>query len=101
MTQRPAGTKRTYFVYLMSSLSRTLYAGVTNNLERRASQHREGGGSGFTARYRVNRLVYFEEFAEIDAAISREKQIKRLLRAKKIALIEATNPDWNDLGSEQ
>ena len=84
----------------MSSVSQTLYTGVTNDLERRVHEHRAGIGDGFSARYRVNRLVYFEEFKYIDAAISREKQIKGLLRAKKIALIETMNPEWNDLSCE-
>ena len=88
---------RTYHVYIMSSASRVLYIGVTNDLLRRVSEHRQMRVPGFTARYRVNQLVYFEAFGDIRAAIAREKQIKGWLRAKKIALIEAFNPRWKDL----
>jgi len=63
---------KTYFVYMMSSLSRTLYTGVTNNLERRVQEHKSGAPGSFAAKYRVNRLVYFEEFGEIIEAIARE-----------------------------
>ncbi len=88
---------RACFVYIMSSLSRTLYTGVTNHLERRAFEHKEGQPGSFTARYHVNRLVYFEEFGDINQAITREKEIKRLTRRRKIKLIESMNPDWRDL----
>src|SRR6266436_1599688 len=67
-----------YYVYIMSSFSRTLYAGVTNDLERRVGEHREGKPGSFTARYNVNRLVYFEQFSEINQAIAREQEIKAL-----------------------
>jgi putative endonuclease len=86
-----------YSVYIMSSLSRTLYIGVTNDLERRACEHREGKPGSFTVRYNVNRLVYFEEFADISGAISREKELKSLTRKRKIKLVESCNPDWPDL----
>ena len=87
----------TYYVYIMSSLSRTLYAGVTNGLERRVLEHKEGKPGSFTARYKVNRLVYFEEFADITQAIAREKGIKKkMTRARKIKLIESINPQWKD-----
>ena len=88
---------KTYFVYVMSSKSRTLYVGVTNNLERRVLQHRRKLLLGFTARYNITRLVYFEAFGEIRAALAREKQIKSWGRMKKIALIESANRDWKDL----
>jgi len=74
-----------------------LYTGITNNLERRVWQHRMKVHEGFTARYNVNRLVYFEVFNDVRVAISREKQIKGWTRAKKIALIESVNRDWMDL----
>jgi putative endonuclease len=77
-----------YYVYIMSSLSRTLYAGVTNDLERRVGEHKEGKPGAFTARYNVNRLVYFEEFSDINQAIAREKEIKSMTRRQKIKLIE-------------
>ena len=88
---------KTYCVYLMSSLSRTLYTGVTNNLERRVEEHRNGAPGSFTARYHVTRLVYFEEFGEITEAIAREKKIKKMTRKSKIKLIESMNRDWKDL----
>jgi putative endonuclease len=84
----------------MSSLSRTLYTGVTNDLERRVGEHKEGQPGSFTARYNVKRLVYFEEFGEIRDAIAREKAIKRMLRAQKIQLVESINPEWKDLSGE-
>jgi len=87
----------TYYVYIMASASRTLYTGVTNNLERRVLQHRDKLQEGFTALYNINRLVYFEVFGDVRAAISREKQIKGWTRRKKIALIESMNRDWKNL----
>ena len=88
---------KTYYVYIMASASRTLYTGVTNNLERRVLQHREKLQEGFTALYNINRLVYFEVFGDVRAAINREKQIKGWTRRKKIALIESVNRDWKNL----
>jgi putative endonuclease len=88
-----------YYVYIMASASRTLYTGVTSNLERRVLQHRRKLLGGFTARYNTNRLVYYEVSSEIIAAITREKQIKSRSREKKIALIESTNRDWKDLST--
>jgi len=82
---------------MVASKSRTLYTGVTGNLERRVLQHRGKLLPGFTARYNVNRLVYCETFGDVVAAIGREKQIKSWGRMKKIALIEPANPDWKDL----
>jgi len=90
---------KNYYVYIMASKSRTLYTGVTNNLERRVLEHRRKLLRGFTARYNINRLVHFEVFGEILAAIAREKQIKSWGRMKKIALIESTNRDWKDLSA--
>ncbi len=92
---------RTYYVYIMSSLSRVLYTGVTNHLERRIFEHKEKRPGSFTARYNVTRLVYYEEFGAIDEAIAREKQIKIMLRARKIELIESMNPGWSDLSEER
>jgi putative endonuclease len=90
-----------FYVYIMSSLSRTLYAGVTNDLERRMAEHKERKRpSSFTARYNVSRLVYFEPLSDINAAIAREKEIKRLTRKRKIKLIESLNPNWKDLSQE-
>jgi putative endonuclease len=86
-----------YYVYIMASRSRVLYTGVTNELQRRVYQHKHHLLSGFTSRYNVTRLVHFEETADVNAAIAREKQIKGWLRKKKVALIEEANPDWKDL----
>ena len=74
-----------------------MYVGVTNDLERRLSEHKTGVNEGFTKRYNVHKLVYFEEFSEIRYAIAREKQIKGLLRIKKNQLVESVNPEWKDL----
>jgi putative endonuclease len=91
---------KTYYVYILASQSKVLYTGVTGNLAGRVSQHQRKQLPGFTAKYNVNRLVYFEEYAQIQAAIAREKQIKGWLRAKKVALIEANNPEWQDLSAD-
>jgi putative endonuclease len=84
-------------VYIMSNRSKTLYIGVTNNLPRRVWEHKQGIGSGFCKHYKLDRLVYFENFRYVGNAIAREKQLKGLLRVKKIALIVAKNPAWRDL----
>ncbi len=89
-----------YFVYIMTNRSKTLYTGVTSNLVRRVRDHKTRIGSQFAAKYRVDRLVYFERFEDIRNAIEREKQIKGLLRIKKIALIVSFNPAWRDLSEE-
>jgi len=86
-----------YFVYIMTNRSGTLYTGVTNNLERRIYEHKHHLVNGFTKKYKIEKLVYYEETNDINAAISREKQIKGWLRKKKIALIESINPGWKDL----
>ena len=89
-----------YFVYIMASWSKVIYVGVTNDLLRRTAEHRTGHSPGFTKRYRIRRLVYFESFGDPTAAIAREKQLKKWRREKKVALIERANPDWNDLSEE-
>ena len=87
-----------YFVYIMTNQHNTvLYTGVTNDLVRRVFQHREKTLPGFTSRYNVDKLVFFEETSDVLAAIAREKQIKGGSRRKKIALIEGLNPGWRDL----
>ena len=88
---------RTFFVYMMTNPSRTLYVGVTNNLERRVYEHKQRLVPGFTSRYNITRLVYAEGYADPRSAIGREKQIKGWRRSKKIARIEGTNPEWRDL----
>ena len=85
-----------YYVYILVNNSGTLYTGVTNNLERRIHEHRNEP-RGFTRKYRVNRLLYYEVADEIRSAIAREKEIKGWRRAKKLRLIESLNPAWADL----
>jgi putative endonuclease len=85
-----------YYVYILSNKSRTLYVGVTNELERRLEEHR-AGLSAFTAKYHIHTLVYYESFNDVTDAIAWEKKIKGWLRAKKVALIEQRNPAWADL----
>lgn len=87
----------TYFAYIVSSLSGTLYVGVTNDLVRRIYEHKNKLINGFTAKYDVELLVYYEETSSVETAITREKQLKGWNRKKKIALIESANPDWSDL----
>ena len=90
---------RQFFVYMLASRSHRLYVGVTNDLTRRMYEHRTGM-CGFTRRYRITRLVYFETTNNPMAAIAREKELKGLLRARKIALIEKDNPKWQDLAED-
>jgi len=90
---------RTFYVYIMSSKSGVLYIGVTNNLERRVNEHREGLTPGFTKRYRLRHLVYFEEYDSPSEAITREKQIKGWTRARKLDLIHSTNLPMEDLSA--
>jgi len=91
---------KSYYVYILTSDSGTLYTGVTNDLERRVYEHKNKLVEGFTKKYNVNRLVYFEETGDIDSAISREKQIKSWRRNKKITLVESMNPTWIDLSED-
>lgn len=88
--------RRRYWVYVLASHARTLYVGVTGDIDRRILEHRQGW-STFTTRYRVYRLVYFEVFQYVWEAIAREKRLKSWRREKKVALIERYNPEWNDL----
>ena len=81
----------------MASRSLNLYTGITNSIYRRALQHKREEIDGFTKRYNINRLVYYEVFHQIGNAIAREKQIKSWTRAKRIALIKAKNPTWQDM----
>ena len=89
-----------YYVYIVASRSRTLYAGITNNLERRVYEHKNKLVPGFTAQYNIDRLVYFEQTIDVTSAIAREKEIKAWRREKKVALIERVNPVWRDLSEE-
>lgn len=89
-----------HFVYIVCSRSRTLYIGTTNSIYRRALEHKRGEIEGFASKYGCDRLVYYESFDDVYKAIGREKQLKGWARAKKIALIEAKNPRWEDLARE-
>jgi putative endonuclease len=91
---------KTYYVYIMASESGRLYIGVTNNLERRVAEHKAGVNEGFTKKYHVKKLVYYDASTDIRAAIAYEKQIKGWLRKKKKDLIESVNPHWRDLSLE-
>ena len=86
-----------YYVCILTNKSKTLYTGVTNDLERRIYEHQNKLVPGFTIQYNISRLVFFEATPNVRAAIAREKQIKGWTRRKKIALIESTNPRWRDL----
>jgi putative endonuclease len=88
---------RQYYVYIMASRLGALYTGVTSDLERRVFEHKHKLIPGFTAKYNIALLVYFEIASDAHAAIGREKQIKGWRRARKVALIESTNPSWEDL----
>ncbi len=90
-----------YYVYIATNASRTLYVGVTNDLSRRAAEHQAKTYEGFTARYNIGQIVYFEETADILEAIAREKQIKGWSRRKKVALVESLNPGWLDFGAAE
>jgi putative endonuclease len=92
--------EKLYYVYILASRSRVLYTGVTNDLMRRTFEHRQGLVPGFTSRYRIHRLVYFESFRDVRDAIAREKEIKSWVREKRAVLIAAKNPTWEDFGAD-
>jgi putative endonuclease len=91
---------RTYYVYIMASRSLVLYVGVTSDLARRVTEHRSHEIPGFTSRYNVDRLVYFETFTDVTAAIAREKELKRMSREQKFELIRGMNWDLRDLAGK-
>ena len=91
---------RTFFVYIMANEARTVYVGVTNDLERRVWEHRNGSKPGFTKRHGLKKLVYVEDFESPIDAIQREKQLKSWRRSKKVELIHEQNPHWNDLARD-
>ena len=92
---------RQYYVYIMTNQSNTvLYTGVTGNLHRRAYEHRQKLVGGFTSKYRITKLVYYEVFENVEAAISREKQVKAGSRQKKVDLVNTLNSGWRDLYDE-
>ncbi len=87
-----------YWLYIMTNKNNTtLYTGVTNNLQRRVWEHKNGTGSKFTSKYKITKLVFYESFTRIYDAIAAEKQVKAGSRARKITLIESINPEWRDL----
>jgi putative endonuclease len=86
-----------FFVYIAANRHRTLYIGVTNDLRRRMHEHAHRLVPGFTSKYGIDRLVYFESTPDVRSAIAREKHLKGWLRARKVALIEEMNPEWQDL----
>ena len=88
---------RIYYVYILTNKSGTLYTGVTANLRGRVRQHKNKQVEGFTKKYSINRLVYYETFSDVWSAIAREKQIKGWVRSKKVDIIASVNPDWHDL----
>jgi putative endonuclease len=98
----PAWEVRTlYYVYMLTNWNnKVLYTGVTNNLERRLYEHKKGLVDGFTKKYNVHKLAYFESTEDINSAIAREKQIKGWTRAKKNDLVEHMNKDWHDLSED-
>lgn len=89
-----------YYVYIMSNPSRTLYTGVTNDLERRVMEHKQKKIEGFTRKYNLTMLVSYETFADISQAIEAEKKIKTWRRSKKVELVQKMNPQWNDLAEQ-
>jgi putative endonuclease len=93
-------TQRRYFVYILGSKTKRLYIGVTNDLERRVSQHKRREVEGFTSRYNIDRLVFYEETNNVWAALNREKQLKGWVRVRKLELVRDMNPEWRDLAAE-
>ena len=86
-----------YYIYILTTKNNSaLYIGVTNDLKRRIYEHKEALVEGFTKKYHVHKLVYFEEYSDVNAAIAREKQLKRWIRSKKNELVESKNPLWQD-----
>jgi putative endonuclease len=92
--------ERFYYVYILGSISGTLYIGITGKLRRRIWEHKQHSFDGFTSEYDVTRLLYFERFRDVGRAIAREQQLKGWRRDKKIALTEKTNPQWEDLSRD-
>jgi putative endonuclease len=92
--------ERRFFVYILTNASKTLYIGVTNNLERRVGEHKAKSADSFTSRYNITQLAYFGEFNDPRDAIEYEKKLKGQSRKKKIELIESQNPTWRDLSAD-
>jgi putative endonuclease len=91
---------RDYYVYIMSNKSRMIYIGVTNDLERRVYEHKNKLTLGFTSKFNLDKVVYFEPTDDVTIAIAREKELKGWVRRKKTALINTMNPEWKDLSEE-
>jgi putative endonuclease len=89
-----------YYVYILASLSHSLYVGITSDLKYRVWEHKEGIFAGHTSKYKINRLVYYEQYEDVWNAIEREKRIKGWLRKRKLELIEEHNPQWLDLAAD-
>ena len=88
-----------YYVYILTNKTdAVMYIGITNDLHRRIYEHKNERIDGFTKKYHVHKLVYFEEYSEVNDAIAREKQLKQWIRAKKNLLVETKNPNWDDFG---
>ena len=101
MTNQDVSNSNDYYIYILANTSgSSLYVGVTNNLERRLYEHRNGLIPGFTERYNVHRLVYYETTGDVESAILREKQLKGWRRSKKDALIDSMNPERHDLSAD-
>ncbi|UCG57385.1 MAG: GIY-YIG nuclease family protein [Phycisphaerales bacterium] len=94
------GERKTYYVYIMTNKSGTLYVGMTDNITRRLWQHRRALVEGFTKKYNITRLIHHESFTDVYSAIAREKMIKGWVRRKKLDLIESVNPQWHDLSED-
>ena len=94
------GERRFFYLYILSSISGTLYVGLTDNPHRRMLEHKDGRYDSFTKKYKVNRLMYFETYTDQESAEHREQQVKKFRREKKIALFEPKNPQWRDLTEE-
>ncbi|MGB7585555.1 MAG: GIY-YIG nuclease family protein [Terriglobales bacterium] len=92
--------RRSYCIYIMGSLSGTLYIGITSRLDTRVFQHKQETFAGFTRKYDADRLLYWESYDDVQRAIGREKQLKGWRREKKVALIESVNPHWMDLSRD-
>ena len=96
----PAKRDRQYYVYILTNRTRTLYVGVTNDLERRMYEHKNKLAPGFASKYNITWLAHYEQTSDVESAIAREKEIKGWRRSKKVALIESSNPQWKDLSLE-
>jgi putative endonuclease len=96
----PARIPRQYYVYMLTSKTRRLYVGMTNDLERRLQEHRTKAVEGFTSRYNIDRLVWYEVTTSAVDAVAREREIKGWRREKKVELIESENPSWTDMAND-